>query len=122
MDRMKSQASNLIRINPTNDTVRQARLTDAQLTQVQDAFRPQMVTSQGIVPTAPTPAPTMTPSKSSLQTRPKMSAAAAKRLLQTNRPKTYAHPVGTVLNQIEGYCAMVSRPLEVAICRAMVAR
>ena len=110
MERMKSQASNLIRINPTNDTVRQARLTDAQLTQVQDAFRPQMVTPQGIIPTSPTPAPTMTPSKSSLQTRPSMSMAGAKRLLQSNRPANFAYPVGKVLNQIEGYCAMVSRP------------
>ena len=110
MERMKSQASNLIRINPTNDTVRQARLTDAQLTQVQDAFRPQMVTSQGVVPSTPTPAPTMTPSKSSLQTRPSMSMAGAKRLLQSNRPANFAYPVGKVLNQIEGYCAMVSRP------------
>ena len=52
----------------------------------------------------------MTPPKSSLQTRPKISMAAAKRLLQTNRPSNYAHPVGKELNQIEGYCAMVSRP------------
>ena len=36
--------------------------------------------------------------------------AAAKRLLQSNRPTQYAHPVGKVLNQIEGYCSMVSRP------------
>jgi hypothetical protein len=110
MERMKSQGGNLIRINPTNDTVRQARLTDAQLTQVTDAFRPQMVTSQGVVPSTPTPAPTMTPSKSSLQTRSSMSMAAAKRLLQSNRPANFAYPVGKVLNQIEGYCAMVSRP------------
>jgi len=109
MERMKSQATNLIRINPTNDTVRQARLTDAQLTKVQDAFRPQMVTSQGVIPSTPT-APTMTPPKSSLQTRSSMSMAAAKRLLQSNRPANFAYPVGKVLNQIEGYCAMVSRP------------
>jgi len=110
-DRMLSQATGLIRINPTNDTVRQAYLTDEELQKVQDAFRPQMITPQGITPSAPTPpAPTMTPSKSSLQTRPKISMAAAKRLLQSNRPKQYAYPVGSDLNQIEGYCAMVSRP------------
>ena len=111
-DRMLSQATGLIRVNLTNDTVRQAYLTDDELQKVQDAFRPQMMTPQGLTPSTPTPppAPTMTPPKSSLQTRPKISMAAAKRLLQSNRPANYAYPVGKELNQIEGYCAMVSRP------------
>ena len=60
MERMQTQATGVIRINPTNDTVRMALLTDAQMDKVRDAFRPQLVTPAGVAPT-PAPTPVSTP-------------------------------------------------------------
>jgi len=110
MDRFSTQATNVVRVFPhALDTVRQAYLTQDEFDKVTNHFRPQLV-SQPV--SVPTPAPvTIAPTTPTVATKkPAMSKAAAYKLLQSNRPTSYAHSIGTVLPSIDGYCAMVSRP------------
>jgi hypothetical protein len=107
LDRLSSQGSSLIRFNQSNNTVSYATITDSQLDKVKAAFRPQLVTQAGIYNPAAQPQP-VTVSKP--KTMPKITQSAAKSLLGSNRPTNWKYPKGDVLPEIEGYCAMVSRP------------
>ena len=107
LDRLSSQGSSLIRFNQSNNTVSYATITDSQLDKVKAAFRPQLVTQAGIYNPAAQPQP-VTVSKP--KTMPKITQSAAKSLLGSNRPANWKYPKGVVLPEIEGYCAMVSRP------------
>ena len=107
MDRLSSQGSNLVRFNQANNTVSHARLTDSQLDKVKAAFRPQLVTQTGVYQPTAQPQPVAV---SSSKTMSKITQSAAKNLLRTNRPTDWKYPTGLVLPEIEGYCAMVSRP------------
>ena len=107
MDRLSSQGSSLIRFNQSNNTVSYATITDSQFDKVKAAFRPQLVTQTGIYnPTAqPQPVAVSKP-----KTMPKITQSAAKSLLRSNRPADWKYLKGTVIPEIEGYVAMISRP------------
>lgn len=108
LDRLSSQGSSLVRFNQSNDTVSYARLTDSQFDKVKAAFRPQLVTQTGIYqPTIPMAQPVAV---SSSKTMPAIAQSAARNLFRTNRPTNWKHPKDTILTEIEGYCAMVSKP------------
>ena len=107
LDRLSSQGSSLIRFNQSNNTVSYATITDSQFDKVKAAFRPQLVTQAGIYnPTAqPQPVAVSKP-----KTMPKITQSAAKSLLRSNRPADWKYLKGTVIPEIEGYVAMISRP------------
>ena len=107
LDRLSSQGSSLVRFNQANNTVSYARLTDSQLDEVKAAFRPQLVTQTGVYNPAAQPQPVAV---SSSKTMPKITQSAAKSLLRTNRPADWKHPKSTIISEIEGYVAMISRP------------
>ena len=107
LDRLSTQGSSLVRFNPTNNTVINARLTDSQLDMVKVAFRPQLITQAGIYNPTAQPQPVAV---SSSKTMSKITQSAAKNLLRTNRPTDWKYPTGLVIPEIEGYCAMISRP------------
>jgi hypothetical protein len=107
MDRLSSQGSNLVRFNQANNTVSYARLTDSQLDKVKDAFRPQLVTQTGLYNPAAQPQPVAV---SKAKKMPKITQSAAKSLLGSNRPADWKYPTGTILPEIEGYVAMISKP------------
>ena len=84
MGRLQQFGGSVIRINPTNNTVRQTRLDEDQMTKVRNEFRPQLVTTTGVVPTQPAPQPTTT-STTSRNTALKITQAEARRKMESMR-------------------------------------
>jgi len=110
MGRLQQFGRNVIRINPNNNTVRQARLDEDQMTKVRNEFRPQLVTTTGVVPTQPAPQPTTT-STTSRNTAPKITQAEARRKMESMRGVNQAYYVGKSLPQGEAYLCNIAPPL-----------